>query len=77
MPIMVRISDDIATEARIRAAAMSRSVNGQVEYWAKIGRIAEDNPDLPFSVIQGLLISIEQAKNSELEDYQFGEGEES
>jgi hypothetical protein len=71
----VKISDRLVNKATIRAKAMSRSTAGQIEYWANIGQIAEDNPDLPFNFIQDILISIEEAKANKLEEYKFGEGD--
>ncbi len=74
MPTAVRISDDLVKKARSRSHALKRSVAGQIEYWATIGEIAEDNPDLPFSFIQDILIGLEQAENGETSAYVFGEG---
>ena len=74
MPTAVRISDDLVKKARSRSQALKRSVAGQIEYWATIGEIAEDNPDLPFSFIQDILIGLEQAENGETSAYVFGEG---
>ena len=42
----VRISDKLAKEARLVIAVDNRSVTGQIEHWAKIGKCAECNPDL-------------------------------
>ncbi len=72
MSIAVRISDDLVKKARSRA--LKRSIAGQIEYWAKIGEIAEDNPDLPFSLIQNILIGLEQVKEGEVTRYIFREG---
>ena len=74
MAIAVRISDDLVRKARSRSKALKRSLAGQIEYWAKIGELAEDNPDLPFSFIQDILIGLEQVKNGEVTPYIFGEG---
>jgi hypothetical protein len=74
MSIAVRISDDLVKKARSRSRALKRSVAGQIEYWAKIGEIAEDNPDIPFSFIQDILIGIEQVKEGDVTPYIFGEG---
>ena len=74
MSIAVRISDDLVKKARSRSRALKRSVAGQIEYWAKIGEIAEDNPDMPFSFIQDILIGIEQTKEGDIFPYKFGEG---
>lgn len=70
----IRISDEIVDLAKILSKVENRSVGGQIEYWAKIGKIAEENPDFNFSMIRDLLIAIEEAKSGELEEYAFGEG---
>ena len=41
MSIAVRISDDLVKKARSRSRALKRSIAGQIEYWAKIGEIAD------------------------------------
>ncbi len=74
MPVAVRISDDLVKKARSRSRALKRSVAGQIEYWASIGEIAEDNPDLPFSFIQDILIGLEQVRDDDVTPYVFGEG---
>ena len=43
-----------------------------LEYWARIGKIAEENPDLNFNDIKDLLIGLEQVKAGMVTDYQFG-----
>ena len=74
MSTAVRISEDLVKKARSRSRALNRSVAGQIEYWAKIGEIAEDNPDIPFSFIQDILIGLEQVKEGEVVPYVFGKG---
>jgi len=74
MSIAVRISDPLAKKARDRSRALHRSLAGQIEYWAKMGEILEDNPDLSFSFVQEILIGCEQAKSGELTHYEFGKG---
>jgi len=74
MATAVRISDGLAKKARSRSRALKRSLAAQIEYWAIIGEIAEDNPDLPFSFIQNILIGLEEVKNGEISSYVFGEG---
>ena len=74
MPTAVRISDELVKKARSRSKALKRSIAGQIEYWAKIGEIAEDNPSLSFTFIQNILIGLEEIKNDELTSYVFDEG---
>ncbi|MCH2227651.1 MAG: ParD-like family protein [Candidatus Caenarcaniphilales bacterium] len=68
----VKISDSIFNEAKAHASANMRSVAKQIEFWAKIGKISEENPDLSYKFIREILISIEQEKNNELSEYNFG-----
>ena len=37
------------------------SVPMQIEYWSRIGKIAEENPDLPFFMILYILIADQEA----------------
>ena len=74
MSIAIRISDPLARKARAHSRAMHRSLAGQIEYWAKMGEILEDNPDLSFSFVQEILVGREQAEAGELTPYVFGKG---
>ena len=71
MPTSVRLSDEIVSNAKIMASVMNRSSAGQIEYWAKIGKIAEENPDLPYSLIKQSLIAKAEMDNGELSGYEF------
>jgi hypothetical protein len=75
MSTAIKISDKIANEAKISAKVTRRSMAGQVEYWAYIGKIAEDNPDLSFSIINDILLGREQLKEGLGTAYLFGEGD--
>lgn len=44
----------------------------QINHWAKIGKIAEENPDLSFQFIQSVLEAREEALNGQTEPYVFG-----
>ena len=72
MSIAVRISDTIVKEARIFGKIDNRSVTGQIEHWAKIGKIAEDNPDLTYDLIKDILIGIEELNQGLGTEYKFG-----
>jgi len=75
MGTAVKISKEIVDEAKISAKVSRRSMAGQVEYWAFIGKIAEDNPDLSFLVIKDILFGRQQLKEGLGTPYLFGEGE--
>ena len=72
MSTAVRISEKLMNEAKILAKVKNRSVTGQIEYWAKIGKIAEDNPDLPYSLIKEILIGLEELDSGKGTEYKFG-----
>ena len=75
MGIPIRIDENIYNEAKKVAAAEFRSISNQIEYWAKLGKCALDNPDLPIEFIKDVLLSKLQDK-SLAEPFQFeGEGE--
>ena len=73
MSIAVKISDELAQSAKINSTIFKRSLAGQIEFWATIGKIAEENEDLPFSFIKNILISKKQAKNQDLIPYEFSQ----
>ncbi len=57
MGVPMRVSEAIYNEAKKVAAAECRSVPSQIEFWAKVGKCALENPDLPTPFIKDLLIS--------------------
>ena len=69
MATSIRLDDDFVEEVKVHAEAMSRSVPKQIEYWAKIGRIAEDNPELPFSFINEILLAKSEIDNGRMTKY--------
>ena len=70
----VRIKDELVESARSVAKVEHRSLAGQMEHWATIGRAAEENPDLPFSMIREILLAKSEAESGLVEEYTFGEG---
>ena len=72
MSSVIRISNQLATEAKTRSKVEHRSMAAQLEYWATIGKAAEENPDLPFSFIKETLLAMEEMKESPKEEYTFG-----
>ena len=69
MSINVKLSESLIDQARRYASIQHRSVPKQIEYWSQIGKIAEENPDLPFSVIREILIADQEEPVGE---YRFG-----
>jgi len=75
MGIPIRIDETIYNDAKKVAKAEFRSIPNQIEYWAKLGKCALDNPDLPIELIKDLLTSLMQ-DNSLAEPFIFEEDRE-
>lgn len=58
----IRIDQRLYNQAKQDAAAEHRTIAGQIEYWAKVGRAALDNPDLPVSFVAESLASMAESR---------------
>ena len=58
----IRIDQTLYDQARSEAVSEHRTIAGQIEYWAKIGRAALDNPDLPVSFVAESLASLTEPR---------------
>ena len=68
----IRVSDNLVREARLLSAVDNRSVTGQIEHWAKVGKCSEENPDLTYGLIKDILVGLEELKQDESSEYTFG-----
>ena len=57
MGMPVRIDDRLYELAKAHAQAERRTIAGQVEFWAMVGKTALDNPDLPIDFVRDLLVA--------------------
>ena len=72
MTTTVRLSDDIVNTAKTHAKVEQRSTAKQIEWWARVGKTALENPDLPVEFIIDTLIAMEEVKAGNVEPYEFG-----
>ena len=72
MTTAVRVSDKLVREAKIYSKIDKRSVTGQIEHWAIIGKCAEENPELTYSLIKEILIGLAEMEHGEASEYKFG-----
>jgi len=72
MATAVRISEKLISEAKKFSRVDNRSLTGQVEHWARIGKLAEENPDLTYALIKEILIGIDELEQGERAEYKFG-----
>jgi hypothetical protein len=72
MATAVRISEDLVNDAKKFSRIDRRSLTGQIEHWARMGKCAEENPDLTYSLIKEILIGVEELEQGEKSEYKFG-----
>ncbi|MDX8413743.1 MAG: ParD-like family protein [Mariprofundales bacterium] len=57
MSMPVRINDDLYQQAKNVSKSECRTIAGQLEFWAKVGKAALDNPDLPIEFVRDLMVA--------------------
>ena len=62
MGVPIRVNEHIYNAAKHVASAECRSIPNQIEFWAKIGKCALDNPDLPIDFVKELLVSKQSSR---------------
>ena len=68
----IRLDQDLVDKAAIMAKALNRTTPKQIEHWAKIGEMMEDNPDLPYEFVRLAIIAQAEKAAGKLEAYHFG-----
>jgi len=68
----IKLSDDLVNDAQRYASVNHRSAPKQIEHWAAIGKIAEENPDLPLGFVRDSLIGLEEMEGGNVSEYKFG-----
>lgn len=58
----IRINQSLYEQAKVDAAVEHRSIAGQIEFWARVGRAALDNPDLPVTFVAESLASMAEPR---------------
>ncbi len=71
MSATIKLSDKLIEDARRYGKVFHRSMPKQIEHWATIGKIAEDNPDLPYDFIKDILISLNDLENGNVTPFEF------
>jgi hypothetical protein len=72
MATALKLSDELIDLAKPHALAEHRSVPKQIEYWARLGKAVEDNPELPIHFIKSTLLAIAEADAGQLSEYHVG-----
>jgi len=64
MSMPVRIDDRLYEEAKSVSKGECRTISGQLEFWAKVGKAALDNPDLPIEFVRDLMLAKAEDRKS-------------
>ena len=72
MPQSVKLSDELIKQARQYGEVYHRSTAKQIEYWSTIGKISEENPDLPYTIIKDILVAQIEVMNGDVTPYEYG-----
>lgn len=67
----VRLDQELVEKASIIGKALSRTTPKQIEHWAKIGEMMEDNPELPYEFVKQAIIAKAEKEAGKLEPYNF------
>lgn len=67
----IRLDQDLVEKAAIMAKALNRTTPKQIEHWAKIGEMMEDNPDLPYEFVKQAIIAKAEKDAGKLTSYDF------
>jgi hypothetical protein len=70
----VRLSGEVMEAVVAYAPVNSRSIPKQIEHWVKIGKLAEENPDLPYNFIKDALEAKLEIEHGEVSIFNFRKG---
>ncbi len=62
----IQINQQLYEQAKDDAQREQRTIAEQIEFWARVGRAALDNPDLPVSFIAESLASLAEPREHAL-----------
>ncbi|GHU27832.1 hypothetical protein FACS1894172_16200 [Spirochaetia bacterium] len=71
MAVAVRLSEEMVKDAQKYALLNLRSVPKQIEYWYRLGKMVDENPDLPLDFIKGILEGKVEMDRDEVSVFEF------
>ncbi|MGR5308037.1 TA system antitoxin ParD family protein [Vibrio mediterranei] len=69
----VRLDESLVDRATIMGKALNRTTPKQIEHWAKIGEMMEDNPELTYEFVLQAIISKAEIEAGKTMAYEFDE----
>lgn len=68
----IRLDQQLVEKATIVAKTLNRTPSEQIEHWAKIGKMMEENPTLSYEFVKNAIIAKAEKETGKLEEYSFG-----
>ena len=72
MDVDVRISNRLVEAAKIKSKIEKRTLKRQIEYWAELGKLVEENPDLSYIFLKEILLGLNELESGQGIEYKFG-----
>ena len=72
MLVSIKLSDSLVENARSASRATKRTLSEQLEYWARLGKVCDENSDLPVPLLQDILASRVEMNLNQLTQFRFG-----
>lgn len=69
MSVVVNLSQGLVRLARSYASVGNCSVSKQIEHWARIGRLVEENSDINYNIIKKILFGLEEMQFGNVQTY--------
>jgi hypothetical protein len=71
MTTAVRLPPDVLEDARKNAELSCRTTPEQIEYWYRLGKLADENPDLPMAFIKGAMEGRLELESGDVSPFEF------
>lgn len=65
----VKFNSDFVDLVRAHATAKKRSIPKQIEYWARLGKIAEENSEMTGQMILECLAGLQEVRDGKTSPY--------
>lgn len=72
MSIKVKLPASLVQDAKYASVITKSSIPEQIEQWARLGKAADENPDLPIHLIRDILASKVEIAQCKLAKFCFG-----
>jgi hypothetical protein len=69
--VSIRLNKELVEKASFIGKELNRSTPEQIEHWAKIGEIMEENPELTYEFVRVIIEAKAERDAGKLKTYEF------